>query len=121
MNFFWDNGPLYVKDILDFYPNPKPHFNTVSTMVRMLEEKGFVGHESIGKGHLYRAILSREEFSKSTLKGVIGKYFENSYLNAVSSLVYEEKISLNELKTLIVEVERAADNAPIVELFTKCE
>lgn len=106
MNFFWLHGPLFVKEIQDFYPDPKPHFNTISTMVRILEEKGFVGHESLGKSYRYHALVSREDFSKSTLKGVIKKYFESSYLEAVSSLVREEEISIEQLRELIDEVER---------------
>jgi len=107
MNFFWQKGPLFVKDILAFYDEPKPHFNTLSTTVRTLEEKGFLSHKTYGNTYEYYAIISEEEFSKSTLKNVIGKYFNNSYLKVVSSLVKEENISLDELKKLIKEVEES--------------
>ena len=90
MGFFWEKGPLFVKQMLAFYEDPKPHFNTLSTIVRGLEEKGYLAHEG-------------------TLKNVISKYFNNSYLSAVSSLVQEEDISLEELKQLISEVEKAHD------------
>lgn len=105
MCFFWKEGALFVKDILAFYDDPKPHFNTLSTTVRMLEEKGFLSHKTYGNTYQYYAIISEEEFSKNTLKGVISKYFKNSYLNAVSSLVKEENLSLEDLKKLIKEVE----------------
>ena len=105
MGYFWEKGPLFVKEILAFYDEPKPHFNTLSTIVRGLEEKGYVAHKAYGNTYQYYAVVSREEFSRRTLRGVIGKYFNNSYLSAVSSLVQEEDISLDELKRLIKEVE----------------
>ena len=105
MGFFWEKGPLFVKEMLEFYPNPKPHFNTVSTVVRGLEERGFVGHKAYGKTYQYYALVSRDDYRKGTLRGVISKYFDNSYLSAVSSLVQEEDISLDELKQLIKQVE----------------
>jgi predicted transcriptional regulator len=107
MGFFWEKGPLYVKQMLEFYDEPRPHFNTVSTFVRGLEVKGFVGHHVQGNTHQYYAIVSREEYKKKTLKGVISKWFNNSYLGVVSSLVKEEEISVEELKELIREVENA--------------
>ncbi|MBW9202410.1 BlaI/MecI/CopY family transcriptional regulator [Bacteroidales bacterium SW292] len=105
MGFFWKKGPLYVKDILELYSNPKPHFNTVSTVVRGLEERGFVGHKAYGKTYQYYAVVSRDDYRKGTLRGVISKYFDNSYLGVVSSLVEEEKITVDELKALIRQVE----------------
>lgn len=110
MNFFWQKGALFVKDILAFYDDPKPHFNTLSTTVRALEDKGFLSHKTYGNTYQYFAIISEEEFSKDTLKGVISKYFKNSYLNAVSSLVKEENLSLEDLKKLIKEVEESDES-----------
>lgn len=107
MGFFWKKGPLFVKDILAFYDEPKPHFNTLSTIVRGLEEKGFLLHNAFGNTYQYYAAVSEEEFRKGTLKNVISKYFGNSYLSVVSSLVKEEDISLDDLKKLITEVEKA--------------
>ena len=107
MGFFWEKGPLFVKQMLEFYEEPRPHFNTLSTIVRGLEEKGYVGHQAFGNTYQYFAVVSRDDFKKKTLKGVISKYFNNSYLGVVSSLVKEEEISLEELKALIREVEDA--------------
>lgn len=106
MNILWDKGPMFVQDMLELLPEPL-HFNTISTFVRGLEKKGLVGHKIYGISHQYYAVVSREEFNKKTLKSVIGKYFNNSYLGMVSSLVKEEEISLDELKELIREVESA--------------
>ncbi|MDY3267570.1 MAG: BlaI/MecI/CopY family transcriptional regulator [Phocaeicola sp.] len=105
MDFFWEKGPLFVKELLSFYEEPKPHINTLSTIVRGLEEKGYIGHKAYGNSFQYFATVSRDDFSTSTLKSVISKYFNNSYLSAVSSLVKEENISVDELKELINEVE----------------
>ena len=94
MGFFWEKGPLFVKEMLAFYEEPKPHFNTLSTIVRGLEDKGFLSHHTYGNTYQYYAVVSEEDFRKRTLKNVISKYFNNSYLSAVSSLVKEEDISL---------------------------
>ncbi|NDV59021.1 BlaI/MecI/CopY family transcriptional regulator [Bacteroides sp. 519] len=106
MGFFWEKGPLFVKEMLPFYSDPKPHFNTLSTIVRGLEEKGYLAHNTYGNTYQYYAVLSEDEFRKNTLKGVISKYFNNSFMSAVSSLVQEEDISVSELKKLIEEVEK---------------
>ena len=105
MNIFWANGPLFVKEMLQFFDEPKPHFNTVSTIVRGLEEKGFVAHKSYGPTYCYHAAITKEEYGTRSLRNVVGRYFKNSYLNAVSSLVEEEQISLDELRELIEKVQ----------------
>ena len=107
MDFFWEKGPLFVREMLELYDEPRPHFNTVSTFVRGLEEKGYVGHRAMGNTYQYYAIVSRDDFKKKTLRGVMSKYFNKAYLGVVSSLVKEEDISLDELKELIREVENA--------------
>ena len=107
MDILWEKGPLFVKEMVELYEEPRPHFNTLSTFVRGLEEKGYVGHRAFGNSCQYFAKVSRDDFKKKTLKGVISKYFNNSYLGVVSSLVREEEISLDELKELIREVENA--------------
>ena len=101
MEIFWQKGPSYVKDIIDELADPKPHYNTISTIVRGLEDKGFLGHEQFGNTHRYMAFISREEFSRNTIKNIVGKYFNKSYPSVVSMFVEEEKISLEEIKELI--------------------
>ena len=105
MGFFWEKGPLFVKQLLEFYPEPRPHFNTLSTIVRGLEEKGYLAHTAFGNTYQYHAAVSKDEFKRGTLKSVISKYFNNSYLGVVSSLVKEEEISIEDLKELIKQVE----------------
>lgn len=101
MEIFWQKGSVYVKEIIDELADPKPHYNTISTIVRGLEEKGFVGHEQFGNTYRYAAIITREEFSRSTLRNMVGKYFNKSYASVVSMFVEEEEISLEEVKELI--------------------
>lgn len=105
MGFFWKEGPMFVKQLLEFYAEPKPHFNTLSTIVRGLEEKGFLSHHTFGNTYQYYAAVSEEEYSKGTLKNVVAKYFNNSYLGVVSSLIREEDLSVDELRQLLDEVE----------------
>lgn len=105
MRCFWGHGPLFVRELVALSPEPKPHFNTLSTMVRALETKGYLAHNAFGSTYQYYPVVSEEEFSRQTLGGVISKYFENSYLEAVSALVEEEKISVDELRELIGRIE----------------
>ena len=118
MGFFWEKGPLFVKQLLEFYPEPRPHFNTLSTIVRGLEEKGYLAHTAFGNTYQYRAAVSKDEFKRGTLKSVISKYFNNSYLGVVSSLVKEEEISIEELKELIKQVEEGNKVVLVFEFFS---
>jgi predicted transcriptional regulator len=106
MNWFWDKGPLYVKELQELYPEPQPHFNTLSTQVRTLESNGYLGHNSVSGSFRYYPVFSRKEYNEMNLDSLIGKCFNNSYLGAVSALVQEEKISLEELKGLIEQIEK---------------
>jgi predicted transcriptional regulator len=102
---FWEKGPMFVKELKEFYTDKKLHYNTLSTMVRALEEKGFVDHEQFGNTHRYFAKVTKDEYSKGTLGNVVKKYFNNSYKSVVSLLVEEENLSLEDLKKLISEIE----------------
>ncbi len=106
MGFFWSKGPLFIKQLQELYDDPKPHFNTLSTIARALEEKGYLDHTVYGSTHQYHAAISAEDYNRGTLNGVIHKYFNNSYKRVVSTLIEEENISLDELKLLIEEVEK---------------
>lgn len=105
MNHFWDHGKMYVRELRELYPDPKPHFNTLSTQVRDLEKDGYIKHEVVGATHRYCPTLTREEYTKMSLSGFVGKYFRNSYLKVVSSFVSEEKVTVEELKELIRQIE----------------
>jgi predicted transcriptional regulator len=105
MNLFWEKGSLFVKEIIDMLADPKPHYNTISTIVRTLEDKGFVGHEQFGNTYRYFAIISRQEFSKNSIKNLVSKYFDTSYTSVVSMFVEEQKITTEEIQELIRQVE----------------
>ena len=107
MNLFWEHGPMFVKDLLNFYEEPKPHFNTLSTFVRELESKGYLGHKTFGNTYQYYPLLELEDYKRFTLRDVVNNYFNKSYLNAVSALVKEEDISIQDLKKLIQEIEKS--------------
>ncbi len=109
MRYFWDKGALFVKQLLEFYPDPKPHFNTLSTYVRSLEEKGFLSHESFGSTYRYYCVISEEEYRTGTLKNIVKKYFDNSYLSVVSSLIKEQDLTVMEVRRLLDEVEKLHD------------
>lgn len=107
MNILWDSErPLYVREILEKYPEPRPHFNTVATTVRILEVKGYVAHEVVGGSHRFIAIASRDDFRARGLADLIRDYFAGSYKSAVSALVEEEKISVDELREIIDIIEK---------------
>jgi len=108
MSLFWKKGALFVRELLDFYTEPKPHFNTISTIVRGLEDKGYVGHHSFGSTYQYFPLVSSDDYKKGALDNVVKKYFKNSYLGVVSSLIEEEAVSLDELKRLIEKVEKSS-------------
>lgn len=105
MRYFWENDALFVKQLVEMYPEPKPHFNTLSTYVRALEEKGFLSHETFGTTYRYFAVITEEEYRNGTLRNVVRRYFDNSYLSVVSSLIKEENISVEEVRRLLNEVD----------------
>lgn len=105
MKCFWENGPLFVKEIIDLMDEPKPHFNTISTFIRGLESKGWVGHEQFGKSFRYFPLVKASEYREWSFKGIIDKLFGKSYLGLVSALVEDEKISTDELRDLITKIE----------------
>ncbi len=111
MNFFWEKGPMFVKELKEIYSGQKLHYNTLSTIVRGLEEKGFIDHEQFGNTHRYFAAITKEDYRKSTLGNVVNKYFNNSYKNVVSLFVEDQNLSLDELRKLIDEIENSKNHS----------
>ena len=108
MQILWQLKEAIVKQILEKMPDdPKPAYNTVSTVVRVLESKGFVDHKAYGNSHVYFPIVSEEEYKKFAFDKVIKSYFNNSYKSLVSYLVKEQKLNLSELAELILLAERS--------------
>lgn len=107
LGFFWKHGALHVKDIVDMYDDPKPHFNTISTIVRALEDKGYVGHTQQGKTYLYHAAIAEQEMGKKSIGNLVSRYFKNSYLKVVSSFVEDGNLPIEDLRKLLNEVEQS--------------
>lgn len=106
MRLLWEHGPILISKLVELYPEPKPHFNTVSTVMRRLEGKGIVAHNDVGGSFQYYAVARKEDFRSRSLGNFIKNYFGGSYYGAVSALVAEDKISADELKELLELVER---------------
>lgn len=101
MQVLWRLQKAFVKDVIEELPEPKPHYNTVSTIVRILEDKGFVAHESFGNTHRYYPLIAREAYQKDAVGDVLQKYFDNSYQKMVAYFAREEKISEADLEEIL--------------------
>lgn len=106
MQLLWQHGPILISKLVELYPEPRPHFNTVSTVMRRLEAKGFVGHNEVAGSFHYYAIANKEDFRRRSFGDFINNYFGGSYYGAVSALVAEDKITAEELKELLEMIER---------------
>lgn len=98
MQILWKLEKGFVKDILEHLPKPKPAYNTVSTIVRILEKKGFVSHTAYGKTHEYYPVLSKEEYTRKFLKRFVENYFSDSFKEMVSFFAKEKDMSISELE-----------------------
>ncbi len=114
MQILWDLEKAFVKDIVEKMPLPKPAYNTVSTIIRILEKKGFVGHNAYGKTHEYFPLMLKKEYTRLYMKNFMRNYFSGSFQEMVSFFAKEDKLSLNDLDELIDEVKRdiKTDNPP---------
>ena len=106
MRILWEHGPMLVKEVLEYLPEPKPHVNTVSTVIRVLEKKGYVGHEKEVGTYRYHAILEKDSYRKATLMTMLRNYFDNSLKSMVSALVQEEELSEEEINECIDIIEK---------------
>ncbi len=106
MQILWDLEQAFVKEIIEKMPDPKPAYNTVSTIVRILEKKKIVGYKAYGKSHQYYPLVSKKEYTRNFMTGFVKKYFSNSYREMVSFFAKEEKVSLSELEEVKQMVEQ---------------
>ncbi len=104
MQVLWSLGKAYVKDIIERLPAPKPAYNTVSTVVRILEKKGFVGHEAFGKTHLYEPLVAKEDYTQAFLKSFVRNYFDDSYQELVSFFARDRNLSVSELEEILASL-----------------
>jgi predicted transcriptional regulator len=110
MQILWKLEKAFVNDIVGEMPEPKPAYNTVSTIVRILETKEFVGHKAYGKTHEYFPLISKDEYTSGSLNRLVSDYFDNSYHNLVSFFARKDKISVNELEEMKKMIEEQLNN-----------
>jgi predicted transcriptional regulator len=101
MKILWKLEKAFVKDIVEQYDDPKPHYNTVSSLVRLLQEKGIIGFTQYGNTYEYFPLMTREEYRRTFMKQVVSDYFDNSYKSAVAFFVKEKGLSPAELEELV--------------------
>lgn len=104
MQVLWEQEKTTVKEILDDLPNPKPAINTVSTIVRILEKKEFVGHETFGRGYKYFPVIDKKTYTKRYLKSIVGNYFGNSFKDMVSFFAKENRMDLQDFEEMMNEI-----------------
>ncbi len=110
MQLLWKLEKAFVKDLIDEMPNPKPAYNTVSTIVRILEKKGFVGHNAYGKTHEYFPLVAREDYTRLYMKNFMRNYFSGSFKEMVSFFAKEDNMSLSDFDELMEDVKRDLEN-----------
>lgn len=106
MQVLWRRGASFVKEIIPDLPNPKTAYNTVSTIVRILEDKGFVAHETFGRAHRYYPLVAKTHYRKQVFKELFSKYFDGSYQQLASFFTKEEDLDEQELQQFLEELEK---------------
>ena len=104
MQAFWDLDKAFIKEIIPQLPNPKPHYNSVATMVKILEEKGFLDHTTIGNVYQYFPLISREEYQQHAMKDIVSQYFDNSYPRMLAFFAKQQNLSEAELKEILQHI-----------------
>lgn len=107
MQILWKLEKAVVKDIIELMPQPKPAYNTVSTIIRILETKGFVDHKAYGKTHEYFPVITKEKYTKFYLNNMIKGYFNGSFNNLVSFFAKENKLTPTEIEKLLKEIKHS--------------
>ena len=110
MLILWQMGKGFVKDVLAEMPEPRPAYNTVSTIIRILEKKGVVGYTAYGKTHEYYPLISRAEYKRFEMKQLMENYFDNSLPQLVSFFVKEEKLDQKELDEIMKIMKRGKES-----------
>lgn len=106
MQVLWDLEEGFLKDIVEAMPDPKPAYNTVATIIRILVEKDFIQYKTYGKSNLYKPAISKEDYSSSELSGMIRKYFNNSPSHLMSFLIKEKNLKIEDINDILKELEK---------------
>ena len=101
MQVYWQLEKAYIKEVIPHLPDPKPHYNSVATMIKILEEKGFLGHETIGNLLRYYPIISKDDYQKHAFGDIVSKYFDNSYPRMLAFFAKEQNLSESELNEIL--------------------
>lgn len=101
MQVFWDLQKAFIRDIIPLLPDPKPHYNSVATIVKILEEKGFLDHETVGNMYCYFPVISRDDYQKHAMKDIVSQYFNNSYPRMLAFFAKEQNLSEDELSEIL--------------------
>ncbi len=110
MHILWDLEKGLVRDVLDRLPDPKPAYNTVSTVIRVLEKKGFVGHKAYGTTYEYFPLITKKEYTKFRFGEFMEKYFNNSFSQLASFFSKENDLSMHELEEIMKELRKNVDD-----------
>jgi BlaI family transcriptional regulator, penicillinase repressor len=110
MQILWELGKGFVKDLVERYTEPRPAYNTVSTLIRILEQKGFVSHTAYGKTHEYYPLISKDEYRKQSLNNMLSNYFSGSFKQLVSFFAREEKINREEMEDILNAMKKEHKN-----------
>ena len=100
MQVIWKIKKGFVNDVLEHFPNPKPAYNTVSTIIRILERKKYIGHTAYGKSHEYYPLVSKNEYTNSYFSGMMTNYFSDSYQSLVSFLAKDKNLSIQDMEDI---------------------
>ena len=106
MQLLWQLEKCNVAAIIEKLPEPKPAYNTVSTIVRILENKGFVDHEQMGKGYLYFPIVKKADYSNQSINKLVDGYFQGSFKSMVSFFMKKNDINLSDLESILNEIKK---------------
>ena len=106
MQILWQLEKANVKSIIDLLPEPKPAYNTVSTIVRILESKGFVDYEKQGKGHVYFPIVDKELYSNQSINKLVDNYFQGSFKSMVSFFVKKNDVDVQDIEALLKDINK---------------
>ncbi len=109
MQILWEKEKVLIRDILDTLPEPKPAYNTVSTIVRILEKKEFVAHKAYGKTHEYFPLVSKKDYTRQFMRSFMQGYFGSSFKKMVSFFAQEEKLDIKEIEDLLKELKENED------------
>ncbi len=101
MQVFWELEKAFIKEVIPHLPDPKPHYNSVATIVKILEEKGFLSHETVGNVYQYYPLISREDYQQHFMKDIVSQYFDNSYPRMLAFFARQQNLSDTELNEIV--------------------